>query len=170
MRMFKSIIIVAGVCFIALSFVADRAFAETRTCRAWYEVKVISVNDARVNRKAVTVANFHSRGNCRNRFSANECRRVARDFAHKCMDTHWNSADGNDTPRECQELQGLGVYDYNIRNLKQVIKTAVCSSLMPSDYKNNKAIVVYSLVSGTSGDTGCPQRKEIIPGACECSK
>lgn len=138
--------------FLALILISsDYAIAKTyyRSCSAWYEVKVTSVNGAEPAphiKRTKKVGNFSGRGRC-GTFGQNDCRRRARDFCHSCMKDHWQSK--GSSPTSCTYYSGgVGVQGYRIGNLKKTLDAQACI-----DLENVK--IRYDVYRVTNGNKGC---------------
>ena len=167
----KSVVrfLAVGITVFSLPFASYGGNYES--CKAYYEVKIDFV-DGNSSVISENIGDFISRTMCgRIRFS-NECRRKARDIAHRCMKAHWSNADSNKTPDECKPHSG--VFDYNIKNLRKTVEATACSLVKSSG--GNKHKVAYSLFRVTSGYSGYgpniekSQKELITTGSCECSR
>lgn len=134
--------------FLALILIGSNyAIAKTRSCSAWYEVNVTSVNGtvpAPHIRETKRVGNFSGRGKCS---FPNDCRRRARDFCHSCMKDHWQSK--GSSPTSCTYYSGgVGVQGYRIGNLRKTLDAQACRDL-------ENAKIRYDVYRVTNGNKGC---------------
>jgi len=142
----------------------------SRGCAARWEAhwSRTSVNGKLQNPKIVTFGRFDSRGRCRNRLKANECRDEARRYAQRCFNAHraerWNAR----VPDACQLQRGnRGAQSYKLKNLKKELEQRVCTGLRPT------AKIRVHLIGKTWGDKRCgsttelSRTYEISPEMCE---
>lgn len=99
------------------------------------------------------VASFDSRGRCRNRIHANDCRRAARDAAMACFRDHWarrwddRIRAGTALPPNCVGRGDTGVRGYRVGDIKRALEQQACGFGAPP--------FPVTVIGRTRGDTGC---------------
>ena len=98
----------------------------TRGCKATWEVRVGAAPPR-------TFGLFDSRGRCRGKAWANDCRRQARTFAQQCFWDHWarrNSPEiksGAQKPPHYLGRGDIGVRNYSVTDVKQALEREACA-------------------------------------------
>lgn len=150
---------------IAGSALATQAVADiSRGCNARYDLVYLLVDGGKfTSEKRLSFGHFTSRGMCRSRVYANDCRREARDLAHSCMKEHWKwrwgiavSEGGRKQrikPGQChRQRANMGPQDYTLDDLKTAIEATVCCSAGAPSFNNYARV---RLEGHTSGDKRC---------------
>ena len=97
----------------------------TRGCKAVWEVRAGAISR--------TFGQFESRGRCRGKAWANDCRRQARSFAKNCFWDHWarrnnvSVKSGAHKPPNCVGRGGIGVRNYSVIDVKQALERVACA-------------------------------------------
>lgn len=119
----------------------------TRGCKAFWEV--------RAGTASRTFGKFDSRGSCRGKAKANDCRRQARSFAQQCFRDHWarrNSASiksGASKPPHCLGRRGnIGVRNYSVTDVKRALEQTACAMQFSPPFR-------VRVIGRTSGDKRC---------------
>ncbi len=153
----------------------------SRGCNARYDLVYLLVDGGKfTSEKRLSFGHFTSRGQCRNKFYANDCRREARDLAHSCMQAHWDKRWGiaqteggrkqRIKPGQClRQRANMGPQDYTLNDLKTAIEATVCCSANAPSFNRYARV---RLESRTSGDKRCgrgevlTQTYEVTPEMC----
>lgn len=153
-------------CTLATQAVADIS----RGCNARYDLVYLLVDGGKfTSEKRLSFGHFTSRGMCRSKVYANDCRREARDLAHSCMQAHWDKRWGiaetegarkrRIKPGQClRQRANMGPQDYSLDDLKTAIEETVCCR---QDAPSFNQYVRVRLEGHTSGDKRCG-RSEIL--------
>lgn len=147
----------AAVASLVLAAALPARADETRGCAAQWEVRYARTEvDGRLQNPAVrSFGRFESRGRCRSRVYANDCRRQARGYAQDCFRDHWNRRwdeairEGDRTPPECVGGRGgVGVVNYDVDDLKEQIERHACAFQVATPFR-------VHVVGRTWGDDRC---------------
>lgn len=139
-----------GTVLLALALQAVMAIPAvadiTRGCKARWEVQY--------GGGARAFGEFESRGRCRSRAYANDCRRAARGYAQECFRGAWNERWNEDVragrrkPAGCIGRSNFGVRYYNVTDIKRELERNGCAMLV------NRPFTI-KLVGRTWGDDRC---------------
>lgn len=133
----------------------------SRGCAARYELVYLLIDDGKLIRpESLTFGSFTSRGQCRSRVYANDCRREARSLAQSCMRAHVEERWEREKPAEChRQRANMGPQDYSLEDLKRAIELTVCCH--PGARSFDREAVVR-VVGRTSGDTRCDSAEVLL--------
>jgi hypothetical protein len=124
----------------------------TRGCNAEYRIQVFKADGRSVTRPEVKLGRFTSRGKCRGKAWANDCRRAARSYANSCMQSHWIHRWSRETPGQCRRFGSVGPQDYSLKDLKAEIEWYTCFGGAAPGFRDE---VILKLRGVTSGDKRC---------------
>lgn len=156
---------------IAASLFPSIATADiTRGCNARYDVVFLLIDGGKpIKEKRFSFGHFTSRGMCKSKVYANDCRREARSLAHSCMQAHWDARWGiaanpgerkrRIKPGEChRQRASMGPQDYQLADLKTEIEKTVCCTRGAPSFNRE---VVVRVEGRTSGDKRCGGATEL---------
>ena len=155
-----SILGLAFACF-TLAAAAPAGAAISRGCNAQYELVYLLVDDGKlITPQSLAFGRFTSRGQCRSRVYANDCRREARSLAQSCMDAHVRERWEREKPGECyRQRANMGPQDYSLEDLKHAIELTVCCDPKARSFRRE---AVVRVVGRTWGDTRCDSTEVLL--------
>lgn len=145
--------------------------SETRGCHARYEIIYLQVDDGKLTSQTrLSFGGFTSRGMCRSRVYANDCRREARSLAHNCMQAHWNERWERKKPGACyQQRASMGPQDYRLEDLKRAIEYTVCCGRSAPSFRDEVRVRVVGRSWGgkrCDGETVLADSYVVTPRMC----
>lgn len=145
---------------------------ETRGCDAQYELIYLLIDDGKpTSVTKLSFGRFTSRGLCRSRAYANDCRREARSLAHSCMQAHWTERWEREKPGACyRQRANMGPQDYRLEDLKRAIEYTVCCSRSARSFREEVRVRVVGRIWGDTrcaGETVLADSYVVTPQMCE---